>query len=89
MSMWPPPFLWSTIIGRCWPGVHSWSTREKSVQKGMVCQNLKEDCFFGKILAIIASTKQFGYKKKATFPVDTREEVSQKPFFTAVAKVAA
>jgi hypothetical protein len=21
MSMWPPPFLWHTIIGRCWPGV--------------------------------------------------------------------
>jgi hypothetical protein len=21
MSMWPPPFLWHTIIGQCWPGV--------------------------------------------------------------------
>ena len=22
MSMWPPPFLWLTTIGQCWPGVH-------------------------------------------------------------------
>ena len=21
MSMWPPPFLWLTITGRCWRGV--------------------------------------------------------------------
>jgi hypothetical protein len=32
----PPPFVWPTITGRCWPGIHSWSTREKSSQKGMV-----------------------------------------------------
>jgi hypothetical protein len=32
----PPPFICPTITGRCWPGIHSWSTREQSSQKGMV-----------------------------------------------------
>ena len=38
MSMRSQPFLWRTIIGRCWPGVHRKLTHEESAQKGMVCQ---------------------------------------------------
>jgi len=38
MSMWPPLFLWRTIIDRCWPGVLKLYQSEFSGSQGQVRQ---------------------------------------------------
>jgi hypothetical protein len=90
---------WYVHVASAFPLVHhyravlAWGSQlvnpRKICSKGDGMPKSERRLFFRENFGYHRFHQTIWLQKKATFPVDTREEVSQKPFFTAVAKVAA
>jgi hypothetical protein len=63
--MWPPPFLWHTTTGQCWPGVLKLYNKRCLGSKGEVARNSKGKYFFRESCAIMPPSRGFGFKNRS------------------------
>jgi hypothetical protein len=74
------PFLCSTIIGRCWPGVLNPHPASICESREWYLQNPQKRFALRKIFAILRSRRRMGHKKGNFFGISSRTAVP-KPFF--------